>query len=174
MNEVFNSILYALTIIFGIEAPIYSGYTEMNIDLNANTIELYFYNLQTSVDYEDNLDDLVGYLDSLTSLDSNYHNLNLTSNSYELTESKYNYQVQLKFSSHQAVKEYFKIDFDSMTVFVHPREIIKVNSFDTLDTETDFGKYKSFNKSDNLKYMLRYDWDYEELDFQLIPLSKQD
>lgn len=172
MVETFNYLLYAITLLFGVEAPIYSTYSEMNIDVVEKSIEIIYFELEIPADYVEGMSMMVGYLDSLNSLGEDYSGLTLISNSYLIENNKYNYHLNLKFDDAAALRNYFKIDFDSMQLFVHSNENVTINSNDTFNTNNFSGELYPFNSTPNSKYSFKYEWDYSGLSLNLIPLTQ--
>ncbi len=171
MIEPTNSILFYLTILFGLQVTIFSDSTSININTNTNTIDLLYTDLQI---YEEDTvfkDAIIGYLDSLKTIDSDYPEFDLITSNKIYEDGKYDYKISLKYKSLNSLKKYFKIDIDSNKIYVFYADIINVNSIDSLNTNNDFGEYMIFNKTTSDQYKIRYNWETEKIQMNGISLT---
>ena len=142
MIQVINSIFFSFAILFGIEAPIFSEYSNCTIDLDKQTIEIEYINLQTQGQYFEQVSLLINSIDSIDKLHPHYNGLNLLSKVKSKVNGQTSYLIKMEYDSLTTLNEYFNIDLNKKEIMIFPSETIIVNNLDTLNCESEFSEFK--------------------------------
>jgi len=135
--EIVNHLIFSLSFLFGIEAPLVSEHSLVTIDDEKKMAIIEYQNVQVPFEHLNKIAPYVLSLDSAQEFDEQYPGIELLKKEKLKVDGKTNYIITFKFSDTDVFKKYFKIDIENDQIILHDGETISVNGKKNLETKAD-------------------------------------